>query len=58
MISIDGRRKSEDEWQTRIDQMLSFAGAHTSFPISAPSRDAEATVTYERVRAARSGGRS
>lgn len=46
MIATDDRLKSEDEWRMRTEQMLSFAGAHTSFPILAPSRDAVETATW------------
>ncbi len=45
-ITTGDRLKSEQEWRTRIDQMLGFAGAHTSFPIISPSRDAAVTSRW------------
>lgn len=40
------RLKSAAEWRTRTDQMLSFAGAHTSFPILSPSRQSGSTARW------------
>ncbi len=45
-INLDGRRKTHDEWLTRTNQMLAFAGAQSAFPIMAPSRDAAATADW------------
>jgi virginiamycin B lyase len=45
-IGVDGRLKSHAEWTARTQQMLAFAGAHTSFPVMAPSRDAGETADW------------
>ncbi len=45
-ISFEGRLKSREQWRTRIEQMLAFAGAHTGFPIMSPSRDAARTANW------------
>jgi virginiamycin B lyase len=45
-VSSGSRLKSWEEWRQRIQQMLSFAGAQSSFPIMSPSRDAEATAAW------------
>ncbi len=46
IILKDGQLKSREDWVQRTDQMLAFAGAHTSFPIMSPSREAEATADW------------
>ena len=38
--------KSEAEWLQRTDQMLSFAGPYTSFPIISRYREADATAVW------------
>lgn len=45
-IGVDGRLKSHAEWSAWTGQMLAFAGAHTSFPVMAPSRNAQATADW------------
>lgn len=45
-IGENGRLKSRATWQARTEQMISFVGAHTAFPILAPSRDAETTAAW------------
>lgn len=46
LIGVEGRLKSEAEWHARIEQMRTFAGAHTSFPILSPGRDAAETAAW------------
>lgn len=45
-IGVDGRLKSKAEWEGRVAQMIGFSGAHTSFPILSPGRDAAATADW------------
>ncbi len=45
-ITLDGKLRARDSWLQRTNQMLSFAGAHTGFPVISPSRDAEKTTEW------------
>jgi virginiamycin B lyase len=38
--------KTEAEWRGRIEQMLSFSGAQSGFPIMSPSRNADSTAAW------------
>ena len=42
----DGASRSRESWIEMTDLMLSFAGAHTAFPILSPSREAEGTADW------------
>ncbi|MDX1545840.1 MAG: carboxypeptidase regulatory-like domain-containing protein [Rhodothermales bacterium] len=46
IVAPGGQLRSPDDWHARIEQMISFAGGHSSFPIMAPSRDALATTDW------------
>jgi virginiamycin B lyase len=48
------RPRSEEEWRTATERMLSFAGATTSFPVISAERDPAATARWlaEHLRAA------
>ena len=46
VMTIAGRPRTREEWVRSVDLMLSFAGAHTGFPIMAPSRDAATTADW------------
>jgi virginiamycin B lyase len=46
VMAVAGRPRTREEWARSVDIMLSFAGAHTGFPIMAPSRDAAATADW------------
>lgn len=41
-----GNYRSHEEWRSRTAQMLSFAGAHTTFPIISAGRDANRTADW------------
>jgi virginiamycin B lyase len=43
---VAGAPRSRESWVERTQQMLSFAGASTGFPVMAPSREAEATADW------------
>lgn len=43
---VSGAPRSRESWVERTQQMLSFAGASTGFPIMAPSREAQATADW------------
>jgi virginiamycin B lyase len=45
-LAKDGRPKSREDWVTRTNQMLMFAGAKTLFPIMSPGREAESTADW------------
>jgi len=38
--------KTETEWRARVEQMLSFSGAQSQFPIMSPSRNADSTAAW------------
>lgn len=46
VISNGERVKSKAEWQTRIDQMLGFAGSNAGFPIMSSHRYSAPTATF------------
>lgn len=46
MVRVAGAPRTRENWVERIDQMISFAGGATEFPIISPSRDAEATADW------------
>jgi virginiamycin B lyase len=46
IVRVAGAPRSLESWIERIQQMLSFAGASTGFPIMAPSREAETTAEW------------
>ena len=46
VVRVAGAPRSRESWVERTQQMLSFAGASTGFPIMAPSREAEATAEW------------
>jgi virginiamycin B lyase len=46
IVRVAGAPRSRASWVERTQEMLSFAGASTGFPIMAPSREAEATADW------------
>ena len=46
VMTVGGRPRTREEWAQSVDLMLSFAGAHTGFPIMTPSRDAASTADW------------
>jgi virginiamycin B lyase len=38
--------KTETEWRARVEQMLSFSGAQSGFPIMSPGRNADSTAAW------------
>lgn len=46
IILVNGRVRTEAEWDTAITKMLGFAGATTGFPVIAAGRDAKATAAW------------
>jgi streptogramin lyase len=43
---LNGRARTQVEWEDAIRRMLGFAGATTGFPVIAEGRDARATATW------------
>jgi virginiamycin B lyase len=46
VMTVAGRPRTREEWARAVELMLSFAGAHTGFPIMAPSREASSTADW------------
>jgi virginiamycin B lyase len=46
IVRVAGAPRSRESWVERTQQMLTFAGASTGFPIMSPSREAEATADW------------
>ena len=46
ILLVAGAPRDRASWVERTEQMLSFSGAASAFPIMAPSRDAEATADW------------
>jgi virginiamycin B lyase len=46
IMARDGEPRTREDWSRAVDLMLSFAGAHTGFPIMSPSRDSGTTAAW------------
>ena len=46
IIMVNGRVRTEAEWQAAISKMLGFAGATTGFPVIAAGRDPVSTAAW------------
>ncbi|MGH7558433.1 MAG: hypothetical protein ACREMD_11775, partial [Gemmatimonadota bacterium] len=46
IVQVGGAPRDRASWVERTEQMLSFSGAASGFPIMAPSRDADSTADW------------
>lgn len=46
IVEKDGKPRSRTDWVARIEQMLSFSGVSSSFPVISAERDAQATADW------------
>ncbi|MGH7551282.1 MAG: virginiamycin B lyase family protein [Gemmatimonadota bacterium] len=46
IVHVAGAPRDRASWTERTEQMLSFSGASSGFPVMAPSRDAEGTADW------------
>jgi virginiamycin B lyase len=46
VMASAGAPRTREDWSRAVDLMLSFAGAHTGFPIMSPSRESESTAAW------------